>query len=178
MESAIASYQRVETRTVNWMADNGIALLRVSLGIVFLWFGALKFFPAASPAEELATATIGKLTLGMLDAHASLRILAVWETAIGLALVTGLHLRAALALLFLQMAGTLTPLALFPSQTFTRFPFAPTMEGQYILKNLVLISGAIVIGATMRGGRLTAQPPATTCCCKGACTCAAGCDHA
>ena len=169
MESAIASYQRVETRAVNWMAANGIALLRVSLGIVFLWFGALKFFPSASPAEELATATITKLTFGMLSAHTALMILAVWETAIGVALVSGVHLRAALSLLFLQMAGTLTPLALFPSETFTRFPYAPTMEGQYILKNLVLISAAIVIGATMRGGRLTAQPGC--CACKGACTC-------
>jgi hypothetical protein len=61
MESAIESDQRVEKRTVNWMAANGIILLRVSLGIVFLWFGALKFVPSVSPAEELATATIGKL---------------------------------------------------------------------------------------------------------------------
>jgi ABC-type uncharacterized transport system permease subunit len=61
------------------------------------------------------------------------------------------------------MAGTLTPLALFPAQTFTRFPFAPTMEGQYILKNLVLISAAIVIGATLRGGKLGAE-----------CSCGAG----
>src|SRR5512140_898819 len=175
MESAIESYQRVEKRTVNWMAANGIALLRVSLGIVFLWFGALKFVPSVSPAEGLATATIGKLTFGLLDARAALLVLAVWETAIGVALVSGIYLRAALALLFLQMAGTLTPLALFPSLTFNRFPFAPTMEGQYILKNLVLISAAIVIGATMRGGRLTAQPPAPGCCaCKGPCRCAGG----
>ena len=65
-----------------------------------------------------------------------------------------MQLRIALGLLFLQMAGTLTPLLLFPAQTFARFPFAPSMEGQYILKNLVLISGAIVIGATLRGGEL------------------------
>ena len=169
MELAIESYQRIEKRTVNWMAANGIVLLRVSLGIVFLWFGALKFVPSVSPAEGLATATIGRLTLGLVDAPSALRLLAVWETAIGLALVSGIYLRAALALLFLQMAGTLTPLALFPSLTFTRFPFAPTMEGQYILKNLVLISAAIVIGATMRGGKLTAAPG---CCnCKGACGC-------
>jgi uncharacterized membrane protein YkgB len=172
MEMAMETYQRAEKRAIAWMAANGISLLRVSLGIVFLWFGALKFVPSASPAEELATATIGKLTLGLVDAHSALLILAVWETGIGLALVSGRHLRAALALLFLQMAGTLTPLALFPSLTFSRFPFAPTMEGQYILKNLVLISAAVVIGATTRGGRLTAQPGC--CACKGACRCGTG----
>jgi hypothetical protein len=90
------------------------------------------------------------------------------------ALVAGVHLRVALGLLFLQMAGTLTPLALFPALTFTRFPFAPTMEGQYILKNLVLISAAIVIGATMRGGKLVAQPSTRACCRRNpACRCKA-----
>jgi uncharacterized membrane protein YphA (DoxX/SURF4 family) len=164
MESILRSYERNERRIVGWMAANGILLLRVSLGIVFLWFGALKFLPGFSPAEDLAGATIAKLTLGLVEAKAAVGILAVWETAIGAALVFGFHLRLALGLLFLQMAGTLTPLALFPSLTFTKFPFAPTMEGQYILKNLVLISAAIVIGATMRGGKLVAQPAATACC--------------
>jgi uncharacterized membrane protein YphA (DoxX/SURF4 family) len=160
------SCKRVEQRIVAWMAANGVAFLRVSLGIVFLWFGALKFVPGLSPAEHLASATMARLTLGLLDAKAALFLLATWETAVGLALVLGVHLRIALRLLLVQMAGTLAPLVLFPSVTFVRFPFAPTMEGQYILKNLVLISAAIVIGATLRGGRLVAQP-GTGCCCAG-----------
>jgi uncharacterized membrane protein YkgB len=151
------AYSQIEERIVAWMAANGIALLRVSLGIVFVWFGGLKFLPGLSPAEGLVSATMAKLTFGMLDPKVALELLAVWETTVGLLLVFGAHLRIALALLFLQMAGTLTPLALFPAQTFTRFPFAPTMEGQYILKNLVLISAAIVIGATVRGGKLVAE---------------------
>src|SRR3954466_10427212 len=172
MESILRRYEHTEKRVVGWMASNGILLLRVSLGIVFLWFGALKFLPAFSPAEELAGATIAKLTLGLVEPKVAVAVLAVWETAIGAALVFGVHLRPALALLFLQMAGTLTPLALFPSLTFTRFPFAPTLEGQYILKNLVLISAAMVIGATMRGGQLVAQPSRMACCCgEGPCQC-------
>ena len=159
------SYRRAERRAVGWMAANGIALLRLSLGIVFVWFGALKFVPGSSPAEQLAGATMAKLTLGMVGPKAALPVLALWETWVGLALVLGVHLRVALALLLLQMAGTLMPLVLYPSLTFVRFPFAPTLEGQYILKNLVLISAAIVIGATLRGGKLTAQPGA--CCCTG-----------
>jgi uncharacterized membrane protein YphA (DoxX/SURF4 family) len=171
MESMLRSYEQNERRIVAWMAANGILLLRVSLGIVFLWFGALKFLPAFSPAEELAGATIAKLTLGLVEPKSAVAGLAVWETAVGAALVFGVHLRIALFLLFLQMAGTLTPLALFPALTFTRFPFAPTMEGQYILKNLVLISAAIVIGATTRGGKLVAQPSDAACWSEPPCPC-------
>lgn len=166
MQAAMGSWQRGERRAVEWMAANGIALLRVSLGVVFLWFGALKFIPGFSPAEGLATATIVRLTLGLLNPASALLLLAVLETAIGLALVLGIYLRGALGLLFFQMAGTLTPLALFPALTFSKFPLAPTLEGQYILKNLVLISAAIVIGATTRGGKLVAQPPEDSRCAR------------
>jgi hypothetical protein len=55
------------------------------------------------------------------------------------------------------MLGTMLPLVFFPSQTFSSFPFVPTLEGQYIIKNLVLVSAAIVVGATVRGGRLLAR---------------------
>src|SRR3954462_102777 len=102
MESILRSYEQTEKRVVAWMAANGILLLRVSLGIVFLWFGALKFLPAYSPAEELAGVTIAKLTLGLVEPTAAVALLAVWETAVGIALVLGVHLRLALALLFLQ----------------------------------------------------------------------------
>ncbi len=64
-----------------------------------------------------------------------------------------------LLLLALQMAGTITPLFLFPDETFSRFPIAPTLEGQYIIKNIVLIGAAMVIGATVRGGRLVPEAP-------------------
>ena len=67
-------------------------------------------------------------------------------------------MRATLLLLFLQMMGTITPVFLYPGEVFTRFPYAPTLEGQYIIKNLVLISAGIVIGATVRGGAVIADP--------------------
>jgi hypothetical protein len=85
-------------------------------------------------------------------------LLAVLETAIGVALVSGRWLRVTLLLLLGQMAGTITPLLFFPQETFTSFPFAPTLEGQYIIKNLVLVSAAIVLGGTVRGGKLVADP--------------------
>jgi uncharacterized membrane protein YphA (DoxX/SURF4 family) len=145
-----------DVRLTRWMASRGIAVLRVSLGVVFLWFGLLKFFLGLSPAQDLVARTISLLTFGWVPAAVSVPVLAVWECAIGLGLIAGLFLRATLLLLAVQMLGTVTPLALFPAETFTRFPFAPTLEGQYIVKNMVL--AAIVIGATVRGGRLVADP--------------------
>jgi hypothetical protein len=75
---------------------------------------------------------------------------------VGLGLVFGVFLRATLLLLWLQMIGTAAPLFLFPNESFTHIPYAPTLEGQYIIKNLVLASAGLVVGATVRGGRLSA----------------------
>lgn len=147
-------FDRVDPAIVQWMARHGILLLRVSLGIVFLWFGFLKFFPNASPAEALAGRTISQMTFGLVGPSVSLPVLAAWECLIGLGLISGRLLRLTLFLLFLQMPGTLMPLFFYPGECFTVPPFAPTLEGQYIIKNLVLISAGIVVGATVRGGRL------------------------
>jgi uncharacterized membrane protein YphA (DoxX/SURF4 family) len=142
------------------MACYGLTFLRLSLGVIFLWFGALKFFPEMSPAQDLATRTISVLTGGLIPPEVSLPVLAAWECVIGLGLLVGRRLRVTLLLLYAQMLGTLTPMVLFPYEVFTRIPYAPTLEGQYIIKNLVLISAGIVVGATVRGGRLYAEPPA------------------
>jgi uncharacterized membrane protein YphA (DoxX/SURF4 family) len=140
------------------MARHGITAVRISLGIVFLWFGFLKFFPGLSPAQELAAKTIRVLTFGIAPPEISLPILATWECLIGIGLVLGKFLRGVLLLLFVQMLGTITPLVLFPDDVFQRVPYAPNLEGQYIIKNIVLISAALVVGATVRGGRLSAEP--------------------
>ncbi len=155
MQTIVAGLDRFDLALTTWMARHGINLLRVSLGLVFFWFGALKFFPGLSPAQELATRTIEALTFGLVEPRIAVLILAAWETLIGLGLLFGVLLRGTLLLLWVQMLGTVTPLLLFPSEAFTRFPYAPTLEGQYILKNIVLISAGLVIGATVRGGRLT-----------------------
>ena len=158
MERFRALYNRVDVYVTNWMARFGIVLLRVSLGVVFLWFGALKFFPGLSPAQDLATRTIGLLTFGLIPAQVSILALAAWECLIGIGLITGISMRATLLLLFLQMLGTITPILFFPQEVFTRIPYAPTLEGQYIIKNMVLISAGLVIGATVRGGAVVADP--------------------
>jgi uncharacterized membrane protein YkgB len=146
----------IDVRLTSWMARYGVSFTRLALGIVFLWFGVIKFVPGWSPAADLATRTMGELSFGLIGPSIALPLLAAWETLIGLGLLTGRFLRITLLLLFLQMPGTMMPLILFPTETFRAFPYAPTLEGQYIIKNLVLVSAAIVIGATVRGGQLRA----------------------
>ena len=151
-------YDKLDKPITTWMAKNAIKFLRISLGIIFFWFGFLKFFHGVSSAETLATKTISVLTFGLIEPSVSLIILAVWETMIGLGLLFNKFLREILLLLFLQMIGTITPLFFFPAETFKIFPFVPTLEGQYIIKNLILISAGLAIGATVRGGKIISEP--------------------
>ncbi|MDJ0757573.1 MAG: DoxX family membrane protein [Ardenticatenaceae bacterium] len=152
------NFDRIDTQITSWMARYGILILRVSLGMVFFWFGFLKFFPGLSPAQDLAIRTTEILTFGLIPANISIVILAAWECLIGLGLMTGKFMRATLLLLFMQMIGTVTPVFFFPNEVFTQIPYAPTLEGQYIIKNLVLVSAGLVIGATVRGGSLIPDP--------------------
>ncbi|CAN5813652.1 DoxX family protein [soil metagenome] len=151
MRNAIKAerFVAVDTAITRWMARNGVSILRVALGVVFVWFGALKLVPGMSPAEDLVRATVP-----FLPGEIFLRILGIWEVVIGLGFLTGRALRLTIFLLFLQMPGTLAPVVLLPARVFSVFPLGLTLEGQYIVKNMVLIAAALVIGATVRGGRL------------------------
>ncbi len=145
-------FERIDEAVTRWMAKHGPVLLRISMGIVFFWFGALKLIPGLSPAENLI-----RVTLPFLPMNLFLPTLALWEMLIGLGFITGKFLRVTILLLFLQMPGTVSPMLLRPDLVFTQFPFGLTLEGQYIVKNLVLMSAALVIGALVRGGRLIAD---------------------
>lgn len=150
----IPQFDSIDKKVTHWMALNGIKFLRYSIGFIFIWFGGLKLFPDLSPAQELATSTINLLTAGLIPMKVSLFFLALLEVIIGILLLSGLWIRLTIALLFFQMAGTLTPIALFPELVFTHFPYGLTIEGQYIIKNVVIISAALVIGSTARGGKI------------------------
>ena len=151
-------FREVDVRLTTWMAKNGIFILRISIGVIFTWFGMLKFFPTLSPAESLATKTIEILSFGLIESRTGVVILAIWESIIGLGFILGRYLREIILLLFVQMMGTIAPVFLFPEDVFRTVPFILTLEGQYIVKNLVVLSGGIVVGATVRGGRLIADP--------------------
>jgi uncharacterized membrane protein YphA (DoxX/SURF4 family) len=136
------------------MARHGLTLLRISLGAVFLWFGVLKLLPGLSPARSLAARTFDLLTFGMTPPGMSVSTLALLECVIGLGLITNLFMRATLLLLFVQMMETAAAIFLFPGEVFTASPFAPTPEGEYIIKNVVLAGAAFVTGSIVRGGRV------------------------
>lgn len=106
----------------------------------------------------LAGRTISTLTFGLISAKFSMPLLAVWESIIGLGLITAFRFRITLLLLYLQMIGTFLPLIFFSNETWTGHLLVPTLLGQYIIKNIVLISSAIVIGATSHGGALISDP--------------------
>ena len=130
------------------MARYGRVLLRISIGIVFIWFGVLKFVPELSPAEELAGITVQKLTFGLLPFRTGLIILAIWEVGLGLLLIFGRFRKLSVMLLLCHMVGTFTPMILFPSLTFTHLPYGLTLTGQYIMKNIVIVSAALVLGGS------------------------------
>ena len=131
------------------MARWGIVLLRSTLGIVFIWFGLLKPL-GLSPAEPLVLATVAWMPL--FGAQTWLAVIGWWEVLIGVTFLIPRTLRIAIALLFLQMVGAFMPLVILSDVTFQsgHVPFAPTMEGQYIIKNLVIIAAALVVGGTVR----------------------------
>lgn len=157
MDPLASRFDRIDRRITHWMARAGIPILRVAMGVIYVWFGALKLVPGLSPAEQLVRDTVP-----FLPGDLFVPFLGVWEILIGLGFLTGKGLRLVILLLFLQMPGTLSPIFLLPDQVFTAFPFGLTLEGQYIVKNLVLIAAALVVGATVRGGRLTEEADASS----------------
>jgi len=137
-------FDRFDPLITQWMDRHGVRLLRWSVAIVFIWFGGLKTV-GISPAQELVTRTVY-----WFPPEIFIPVLGWWEVLIGIGLLFRPLARFAIALLFLQMPGTFLPLVLLPDICFTSVPFGLTIEGQYIVKNLVLISAALVVGGTMR----------------------------
>ena len=128
-----------------------IPALRVALGAVFLVFGALKFFPGVSPVEELVSRTWEKLTFGLVSGQAALVATAVIEVAAGALLIAGgVFARIGLVVLALAFVGILSPIVLLPAEVFG--PVGPTLTGQYIFKNVVLIAAALVVASRVLRG--------------------------
>lgn len=152
-------YERVDQMITRWMARYSLGILRFGLGIIFVWFGALKLVPGLSPAEELV-----RKTIYFFDPDIFLPTLAVWEMLIGIGFLAGFVTkkfeRLTILLLFAQMPGTALPLVILPQVCWTSFPFGLTLEGQYIVKNLAIIGSALVLGATVRGGKVDPEPTA------------------
>lgn len=141
--SELDPIKRFDIKLITFLNRVSLPALRISLGVIFIWFGLLKVF-GESPANDLITKTVY-----WFNPDVFIPILGIWEAAIGVCLLVPFFNRLGLFLLALQMPGTFLPLILLPEVCFISFPFNLTLEGQYIVKNLVLIGAAIVVGARL-----------------------------
>ncbi len=137
--------KEIDRKITSWLGQHGLVALRFSVAIVFIWFGFLKVIDF-SPATNLV-----KQTFYWIDLSWLVVFLGFWEMAIGFCFMFRSLIRVGIALLLPQIIGTFLPLVLLPEVTFQQDSFLiPTLEGQYIIKNLVIIAAAMVVGATVR----------------------------
>ncbi len=150
----------VEAWVLAVLVRHSITALRLAVGLVFLGFGVLKFFAGVSPAEELAVMTVDLLSFGLIPGPVGIILTAVLESFIGVCLLTERCMRLAVWLLALQLIGILAPLALLPGRLFSGPYHAPTLEGQYVLKDIILVAAGMVIAAgAFKGGHIVSDEP-------------------
>ena len=137
-------FPKTDHLIINFFKKYSFPLARVAIFIVFFWFGALKVI-GASPASPLVAGLLGR-TLPFMTFPTFITLFGVFEMMIGLLFLIPHAERVAIIFLFIHMITTLVPLALLPSVTWSG-PFIPTLEGQYIIKNLVIIALAFGIAA-------------------------------
>ncbi len=144
----------IELAVHDWLVSHSINILRVSLGCVFLGFGFLKFFPMVSPAEQLVMDTTSILTFDLVPGSVSIIAIAVLECVIGLWLLSGRALRGVMYLLAIELVGILAPVVVLGHRLFSGPHNAPTLQGQYVLKDVILVAAVLVLAATVRGASL------------------------
>lgn len=156
---AFAVVDAGEAAVHRWLMRYSVVALRISMGAVYLGFGILKYFPGVSPAESLVLAVTHLLSFELVPAvipnGVVMVLLATLECTIGLLLITGRWLRVAIYLLGAQLVGILSPAVLLAGREFAGPHHMPTLEGQYVLKDVILLTVAMVIATTVRGGALT-----------------------
>lgn len=145
MKKLLYKINLVENRLLNWAEINSHSFLRVTIGMVYIFYGGLKFFPSHSPAEQLAVSTIEKLSLGLLSGTPAQISLAVMETMLGFCLVFRYRLRWTIYASIGHMMGTFLPVFFFPEVVFTGAPLSLSLVGQYILKNLIIVGALFVL---------------------------------
>ena len=120
-------------------------IIAVNVGIVYLWFVVLKFFPGISPAEKLAMDTVSQLVFFQMPSEVSIILLAIWETLLGMVLILNIQRSMAIKIAYVHLALTFSPFLLFPELTFANPPFGFTLVGQYIAKNIILVAALITL---------------------------------
>lgn len=147
-----AWYRSAHERMSLWMGRHGILCLRIAMGGLYLWFGAIKFFAHTTRFENFALKNAEGMLGGLLPDGAALPALAALECLIGLGLLSGRAPRAVLLLIILHLAGTVAPLLLETGRIWIRFPFQLTLPGKYVIRHLALYSAAVVIAASVAQG--------------------------
>ena len=137
-------FNKLDQHIVRILKKHGLHFLRYSLAVIFIWFGILKSFNL-SPAHELVANTVY-----WFDPSWFVPFLGWWEILIGICFFYKPLIRLGVFLLIPQMLGTFLPLILLPDVVFGTTILSLTLEGQYIIKNLILISAGIVIGSHVR----------------------------
>ena len=138
-------WERIDRWMVGFMDTYGTELLRISVAVVFIWFGLLKIVER-SPVYDLVARTVYWVSPDFF-----VPFLGVWEVVIGVGLLFRLALRLTLFLFWLQLAGTFLVLVLRPDIAFQYGnPLLLTTEGEFVIKNLVLIAAGLVIGGTVQ----------------------------
>jgi len=151
---------RLDRGIIKNMRNVSIPAIRLSFGVIFIWFGILKPLGLSS-AEGLLKATVIWLPFGSPDIW--LIIIGFWEVVIGIFFLFKATTRIAIVLLLLQMGGTFMPLIVLTEVTFQANNFfLPTLEGQYIIKNLMIISAALVLGGEIKTPKLKRENIADT----------------
>lgn len=141
-------YLEIEKKISDYFKPRAVNLLRYSMGVIFLWYGLLKVFDK-SPVHELVWHALGT------DNNLYVVLIGIWEVLMGVLFFFKKSLRWGLILMFLHFPGTFLPLFMKPEACFTSIPFGLTLEGQYIFKNLILISAALVLVASLHQKKAT-----------------------
>lgn len=148
LRSAWSFVDRIDLVIIPFLRRWAVPLLRISLGVVFVWFGMLKILDVSPVADLVAN------TVYWFDRETFVTVLGVFEVTVGTLLLLGRALRLTLLLFVLQMVGTFLTFVILPEVTFRDGnPFLLTVEGEFVVKNLVLISAALVVGTMVRRRR-------------------------
>lgn len=139
--------EKLDSKIINWLRLAFLPLARVAIFIVYFYFGILKLLDQ-SPAGPLAAQLAGK-TIGLANFNTAFKILAVFECVIGVLILIPKATRIVIPLLLIHLIIVCSPLILVADQAWVK-PFVPSLEGQYIIKNVLLAALAIGVAAQTR----------------------------
>ena len=137
-------FNHIDIPITNVLKKMGLPFLRYALALVFIWFGLLKPL-GMSPAAEL----VAKIVYWF-DPSWFVPFLGWWEVVIGICFLWKPLTRVGILLMVVQLLGTSLPFFIMPEVVFGKIPYALTLEGEFIIKNLVLLAAGLVVGSTAR----------------------------